>query len=218
MTNNLIFIFSSLLIALLTLLCVKNKHLLIAWIALMGILANLFVVKQINLFGFHATASDIYAVGSILGLNLMREYYDLKSCKQTIFVSFACMILFMLMGQIHLLYAPSALDSTQAAYETLLVPNPRIITASLIVFFSVQLFDVFFYNHFVRKAFKALWLRNSFSLIVSQGLDTALFTYIGLYGLMSNLDEILLISFAIKLIAIACMVPLTTLSKQWIKI
>ena len=49
-----------------------GKMALGVYVALSGVLANLFVVKQIELFGLHATASDVFAVGGILGLNLLQ--------------------------------------------------------------------------------------------------------------------------------------------------
>ena len=49
MANNLIFLSSALLVALFSMGCAKMKSLLIAWIALLGVLANLFVLKEIDL-------------------------------------------------------------------------------------------------------------------------------------------------------------------------
>lgn len=217
MANNLIFLSSTIIVALFSLGCVKMKPLLIAWIALLGVLSNLFVLKEIQLFGLHATASDVFAVGSLLGLNLLREHYDINACKQAIGISFVCMFFFMLMSQIHLLYIPSEFDQRHDAYFAILAPNFRLTSASLAVFFSVQIFDVAFYSHLVRKWFKSFYMRSMCSLIVSQTLDTILFTFLGLHGLVDNLGEIIIISLIIKIIAITCMSPFTMLSKRWVQ-
>ncbi|HET9843592.1 MAG TPA: queuosine precursor transporter [Gammaproteobacteria bacterium] len=218
MLNNFLFLISTLLVVLFGVFTLKlGKNALIAWIALLGVLANLFVLKQIQLFGLNATASDVYAVGSLLGLNILREQYDLKTCRHAILVSFVCLIFFCLMGQVHLLYVPSAYDSTQLAYQTLLDPNVRIIVASITVFFSVQLFDVYFYSLVLKRFMKALWMRNTISLIVSQLIDTILFSFLGLYGIVDNIGEIIVVSYCIKLLAIFCMVPATSFSKSWFK-
>lgn len=214
MANNYLFLSGCLIVALVAIASARHRTLLTAYIALMGICANLFVLKQIELFGMSATASDVYAIGGILGLNLLREFHDFKACKQAIGISFCCMAFFALMGQLHLMYIPSEFDQSHAAYAAILTPNLRIMLASIAVYFVVQVFDVYFYNYFIRRTFNAIWLRTGFSLVISQGLDTVLFTYIGLYGIISNLDEILLISLSIKLIAIALMTPFTQLSKK----
>lgn len=218
MINNSLFLVSTFLVVFFCVFTLKlGKNALIAWIALLGVLANLFVLKQIQLFGLNATASDVYAVGSLLGLNILREHYDLKTCRHAIFVSFVCLIFFCLMGQIHRLYIPSPFDSTHMAYETLLAPNVRIIVASVAVFFCVQLFDVYFYSLILKRYLSSLWLRNGISLILSQFIDTILFSFLGLYGIVENIGEIILVSFCIKLMAISCMVPATSFSKSWFK-
>lgn len=211
--NNILFFTSVLLIVASALLALqRDKSVLIAWIALQSILANLFVLKQITLFGFNATASDVFAIGSLLGINLLREKYGpeegLQACKTAIMASFLCMIFFMIVSQIHLMYEPSVLDTTQNAFEYILRPNPRLLFSSLFVFFSMQMFDLYLYG-FLKKSLNAknIILLNSISLGTSQLLDTILFTFLGLYGYASHLGEIILISYTIKMVAIATIAP-----------
>ena len=52
---------------------------------------------------------------------------------------------------------------------------------------------------------------------VSQALDTALFSVFGLYGLVKNLFEIMLVSYAVKCAIIACSSPLAALLKRFHK-
>lgn len=211
--NNLLFFTSALLIVAFSLLAVqRDKAVLISWIALQSVLANLFVLKQISLFGFNATASDIFAIGSLLGLNFLREKYGIteggKACKTAILASFFCMVFFAIVSQIHLLYEPSALDTTQHAFEQILTPNPRILLSSVFAFFTVQIFDLYFYA-FLKRTLKNknVILLNSLSLGTGQLLDTVLFTFLGLYGYVSNISDIIIISYTIKMLAIATIVP-----------
>ncbi len=48
-------------------------------IALFATFANLFVVKQMTLFGMQVTCSDVFAVGSLLAINLLQEFYGKKA-------------------------------------------------------------------------------------------------------------------------------------------
>src|ERR1700730_16705855 len=95
---------------------------LTAWITVLSLLANLFVLKQITILGLNATASDVYAIGSLLALNLLQEKYGRESASKAIWISFCTLCFFVLMGQIHLWYEPSPYDTAQQAYAYLLTP------------------------------------------------------------------------------------------------
>ena len=89
-------------------------------IVLQGVLANVFVVKQMPLFGWTVTCSDVFAIGGILGLNLLQETWGREAASKAIKNSFLCLVFFAVMVQIHLLYVPSLLDGTQASFKTIL--------------------------------------------------------------------------------------------------
>jgi queuosine precursor transporter len=191
-----------------------GKEALSAWVILQVILANLFVIKQVNLFGFTATCSDVFAIGSILGLNLLQEYFGKKSAQKTTWISFYFMLFFALMSQIHLLYIPSSFDSTQAAFSTILSSSPRLFIASLLTFFLVQQVDIRLFSFLKKRMESSLLLRNLLSLFVSQLLDTVLFSLLGLYGLVDSLADIILISFLLKVLILVLLTPITLLSKK----
>ncbi len=195
-----------------------GKEALIAFIALMGVLANFFVLKQISFFSFTITCSDVFAVGCLLGLNLLQEYFGKEIAKKTVRISFLAMIFFLVMANIHLLYKPSVFDTTQVAYQTLLAPTVRIIFSSLFVFYIIQKWDILFYG-FLKRYFKDSYLtgRMILSLLISQLLDTVLFSFIGLYGLVESLFDIVLISFLVKVCVILLGAPLTSWAKKWVK-
>lgn len=177
---------------------------LIAWISILSLLANLFVLKQIDIFGLNATASDIFAIGGLLSLNLLREKYGKDLAQRAIWISFSCLLFFVLMSQLHLFYVPSEFDTSQIAYEQILSASPRLLIASLVTFFIVDQCDAqlygFFRQHF--SAFSPL-LISAIAISLSQLLDTLLFSFLGLYGLIHALIEVIFISYLIKFIAIA---------------
>lgn len=190
-----------------------GKEGLMCWIALQPILANLFVLKQITLFGFTVTCSDVYAVSCALGLNLLQEHYGKDAAKKTVWISFMLLIFFVAMSCIHLLYTPSAQDYTQSAYQLILSATPRLVAASIVSFFCVQWLDVQFFGFLKTKAHRmSLFTRNITSLTVSQCIDTLLFTFLGLWGLVSELFDVFVISFVVKL-TIALLLSLSTMKK-----
>lgn len=186
---------------------------LIALIALQGVLANLFVIKQISLFGFSVTCSDVFAIGAILSLNLLQEHFGKEAAKQATRISLVALLFFALMAQIHLFYQPTPADTTHAAFTTVLAQAPRIVFASIAVFYLVQLLDVRLFSLLKGK----LPVRVAISLVFSQLLDTVLFSFLGLYGLVDALFDVIVVSFATKCLLIATSAPFVALSKKVVK-
>jgi queuosine precursor transporter len=191
---------------------------LTAWVALQAVMANLFVIKQIGFLGFHITCSDVFAIGSLFGLHLLREYFGEDAAKKALRSCFLCMLFFAAMAQIHLLYMPSPYDTTQGAFETLLSPSPRLLFASLAAFFIVQHIDLRFFGR-LKKKFPQLplTLRNAVCVSATQLLDTLLFSLLGLWGQVGSLGDIILVSFLIKLVLIALMSPLIHVSRRLVR-
>lgn len=194
-----------------------GKTALSTWIALQAVLANLFVIKQICFFGFHVTCSDVFAIGSLFGLNLLREYFGQEATKRALWTCFFAMVFFVVMAQIHLLYLSSSFDTSQSAFKTILSSSPRLLGASLFVFIVVQRIDLHLFGSLKKKLqWLPLSVRNAISVSTSQFLDTFLFSMLGLWGLVAHLSDIILISFLIKLIVIALMSPFMHFSKRFV--
>jgi len=188
---------------------------LTAWVAIQALIANLFVVKQITLLGFEVTASDAFVIGSLVGLNFLQEYFGQEEAKKATWVCFFFMFFFAVVSQIHLLYQPSLYDTTQAAFVQILSLSPRLFLASMSVFFIVQQIDVRFFA-FLKSRFPG-WgfaARAAIALVVSQFLDTFLFSFAGLYGMVASILDIIVVSFAVKLVVIFLMTPLLRWAKE----
>lgn len=190
---------------------------LTALIVLQAILANLFVVKQMDLFGFTVTCSDVFAVGGILGLNLLQEYFGKEAALRAVKISFFNMVFFLAMAQMHLWYFPSIQDVTHPSFALILGATPRIVIASVTVFFIVQKLDVILFGRLKKLLSQGqLPLRIGISLVLTQFIDTVLFSFLGLYGLVSSLFDVIAMSFSIKCLIIACSASFISFSKRWI--
>jgi uncharacterized integral membrane protein (TIGR00697 family) len=182
-----------------------NKNALISLIVLQAVFANLFVVKQMSLFGFSVTCSDVFAIGGILGLNLLQEYHGRQEANTAIKASFLGLLFFMAMSKVHLWYTPLSVDTTQEAFAQILSNTTRISCASIGVYFVVQKLDLRLFG-FLHSLFggRYLPLRIGISLVISQFLDTVLFSFFGLYGLIVSLFDVIVVSFFVKCIIISC--------------
>lgn len=211
MNESIFFIHIFLVIAFILAALRLGKSALIASLTLQGVFANLFVMKQMKLFGFSVTCSDVFVIGSLLSLNLLQEFFGKQSAKQAVKISFAALLFFALMSQIHLLYSPNDFDQTHTAFLTLFSSSLRLVFASLLTFFLVQQFDIRLFSLLKGK----LPIRIALSLLSSQLLDTTLFTFLGLYGLVESIFDIILVSFLVKCVVIATSAPFTAFSKRF---
>jgi len=188
---------------------------MVALLSLLALLANLFVLKQTTLFGLSVTCSDALAVGYLLGLNLTQEFFGRALARKAVMISLLMTCSSLLLTQIHLLYLPNAYDVMHPHYRALLAPYPRLIFASLTAFALVQFFDLTFFAYLRRKTQgNLLTLRTVTTLILSQTLDTLLFSFLALYGLVENVWHVIALSLIIKGIVIACSTPFITLSRH----
>lgn len=213
--NEFIFLLQILLIVVFTFGALKlGKEALIGWIALLAVMANLFVLKQIVLFGFEVTASDAFAMGSLLGLSFLQEYFGQEEAKKATWICFFFLFFFALASQVHLLYLPSPHDASQTAFLTLLSPTPRLFIASMGVFFIVQQMDIRVFS-LIKSRFpiKSFAFRASLALIFSQSLDTILFSFAGLYGIAASMVDVIVMSLLIKLLITFCFTPFLRLAK-----
>jgi queuosine precursor transporter len=212
--NEFLFLFHSFVAVTFVVISLRmGKSALLALTALQGVLANLFVVKQISLFGFAVTCSDVYAVSGILSLNLIQEYFGKEIAKQAVRISLLTLLFFAFMSQIHLCYLPTTLDSTHSSFQVIFSASPRIIFASILTFYLVQQFDIRFFGFLKGK----LAVRMAISLFFSQLFDTVLFSFLGLYGLVESLLDIILVSFLIKCIIIGISSPFVAFSRRFVK-
>ncbi len=191
---------------------------LTALIVLLGALANLFVIKQIELFCWTVTCSDVFMVGSILGLNLLQESGSKEAALKAVHSSLLALIFFVAMAQIHLLYIPSDSDQTQSAFLTIFSSSPRIVISSIAVYYLVQKLDVQIFS-WLKTAFsqKFLPLRLGLSLLLSQFIDTVLFSFLGLYGLVESIFDVIVMSYLTKCVIIASSSTFVAAAKRWVR-
>lgn len=214
--NELIFIFHSIIIALFALgSLLLGSSALVAFVCIQCILANLFVIKTTTLFGFTATCSDAFTVGATIGLNLLQEYFGKEITKKTIIINFFLLIFYAIVSQIHLIYSPYITDTTQPHFLNILSFMPRIVVASFSVYLISQLADYYLYG-ILKKFFNNNYLvvRNYISVSICQLLDTVLFSFLGLYGIIDNILEVICISYLVKLISIFIATPFVGLSRR----
>ncbi|BDC35055.1 hypothetical protein Noda2021_10130 [Candidatus Dependentiae bacterium Noda2021] len=203
--NELYFLVHSLVLALTCLYALRlGKEALVTFIAMQTVLANFFVTKQISLCGFNATAADPFIIGSALSLNLLQEYFGKNQALKAIKITFFMLICYGFFSFMHLAYVPSCYDVSNVHFNALLSFAPRLVVASLLVYWITSQLDTALYAVMrQRYAHISTTMRNAISVGITQAADTLLFTVLGLWGILSNLTEIMIVSYIIKLSCIA---------------
>jgi uncharacterized integral membrane protein (TIGR00697 family) len=157
---------------------------LYVWIPIATILANIQVVKTVELFGFTATLGNIVYAGSFLVTDILSENYGREDAARAVRIGFFSLLAMLALMNLALWFRPAADDFADPSLQTIFGFMPRIVCASLAAYLVSQFHDVYAF-HFWKRLFpgtRYLWLRNNASTMVSQLLDTAIFTVIAFAG------------------------------------
>lgn len=179
------------------------------WIAIAGITANLQVSKTIELFGLTATLGNIIYAGTFLATDILSERYGKAEARTGVRIGFFTLVVFTLLMQFALLFQPAPSDTMQIHLVGLFGFLPRIVLASLIAYLVSQRHDIWAF-HFWKERFPGpLWLRNNLSTIVSQLIDSLVFTLIAFWGVFPPgiLVEIVITTYVIKAVVAVADTP-----------
>ena len=182
------------------------------WIPLSIVLANITVLKQVNMFGIEATLGNIAYASSFLVTDLLSEHYGKSHAKKVVVMGFLSFVLMIVFTQIALLYTPNEFDEVQPFLLGIFSLTPLLLLSSLLAFLISQFHDIWAY-HFWKKLLpsrKYLWWRNNASSFVSQLLDTLVFmglaTFFGIFP-TEIFWSLFLSTYLIKLLVATCDTP-----------
>lgn len=185
------------------------------------ILANLFVVKQITLFGIAATGGNSLYGALFLATDLISEYWGKKEAQKAVWFGWLAAFTFLVSTQVFLAFIPSPDDFADSPMRTVFSLTPRIVAASLVAYLISQTHDVFAYHMWMRRTQgRHLWLRNNASTWVSQLIDSVVFSSIAFIGVfpLPVVLEIATSTYFLKIIVAALDTPFIYLSKRWLPI
>lgn len=166
-----------------------GKNGLLAFNVCATILANIEVLILVRAFEIEMTLGNILFASTFLVTDILSENHSRKDANRAVLISTLCSILFIAVSQMWLLYTPSENDWASGPIRTIFSSTPRIVCSSLLVYLISQLTDVWLYHkwwEWCRKKFgdekKGLWIRNNGSTMISQLLNTLLYTFFAFYG------------------------------------
>ncbi|MGO1300618.1 MAG: queuosine precursor transporter [Staphylococcus equorum] len=188
-----------------------GKQGLIAWIAIGTIIANIQVIKTVDIFTISATLGNVMFASIYLATDILNEIYGRKIAKRAVWLGFSSTLVMIIVMQLSLHFTPSPVDTTQGALDTIFNLVPRIALGSIIAYIIGQHLDVLLFS-LIKKVFSSdstFIIRAYGSTIISNIIDTALFVAIAFLGTMPNeaVFEIFITTYLLKIISTIFNVP-----------
>lgn len=194
---------------------------LFAWIPLAAIVANIQVIKLVELFGITATLGNIVYASSFLVTDILSEMYGKKQARKAVYLGLFSLVAMTALMNLALWFAPAPDDFAQEGMAVIFGFMPRIAGASMVAYLLSQTHDVWAYE-FWRERFPAarlIWLRNNASTMVSQFIDSLVFTLLAFWGTFPAgvLWEIFWTTYLLKWVVGAADTPFIYVARHWFK-
>lgn len=187
------------------------------------ILANIEVVLLICAFGMEQTLGNVLFASTFLATDILSECEGKKAANKAVFLGIFASFLFLVLSQSWLCYIPSENDVMSGPIKAVFSNTPRMLLTSLGVYAVSQFFDVWLYHKwwaFTEERFgdrrRFLWLRNNGSTLISQILNTLLFTLLAFWGTypLPTLFNIFLSSYVIYIFTSLLDTPAVYLARR----
>lgn len=157
--------------------------------AVATILANIEVLMLVDGFGMEQTLGNVMFASTYLITDILSENEGKKSAAKAVWLGVFVSAVMLVFTQYWLLYRPSEADWAREHISAIFSSTPRVLFASFIGYIISQRLDVWLYHKwwdFTAEKFgnktRFLWLRNNGSTLISQIINTVIFTSVAFGG------------------------------------
>lgn len=225
MPNELLLIFSLLLLfgGVLFFYYLFGSTGLYCWTVFATIAANIEVLIVVNAFGMAQTLGNVMFASTFLVTDILSEVAGKKEANRAVRLGIFTSVFFILVSQLWLQFTPAKTDFIMPSIEAVFSNTPRLMLASFLVYAICQQFDVWAYHkwwEFTTKkcgdSSRFLWVRNNGSTLISQFLNTLLFTLGAFWGIHDTptLISIIASSYVIFIITSLLDTPFIYLARK----
>ena len=157
------------------------------------LLANLQGPKLTIIFGFETSLGVIFYSSIFFATDVLSENYGKKEAAKAVWMGFTVSLIVLVMMSLAMLYQPSTdpesvefSTNVHNAFATILDFSPRFVIGSMLAYLISQRFDVWAF-HKIRSMTgeRWLWMRNNGSTMLSQLVDTTLYSLVVWWGTVS---------------------------------
>ncbi|MCS5350101.1 queuosine precursor transporter [Staphylococcus aureus] len=196
-----------------------GKQGLIAWVAIGTIIANIQVIKTVEIFGISATLGNVMFASIYLATDILNDIYGRRVAKRAVWLGFSSTLIMIIVMQLSLHFIPAPEDMAQEALHAIFDVVPRIALGSIVAYIIGQHIDVFIFS-LIKKIFssdRTFFIRAYGSTILSSIIDTALFVAIAFAGSLPGtvVFEIFITTYVLKLVSTIFNVPFGYIAKSF---
>lgn len=166
-----------------------KKNGLYAMTVIATILANIEVLLLVDAFAMEMTLGNVMFATTYLITDILSENEGKKEAAKAVWLGVFTSVVMLLFTQYWMLYEPAGSDWASEHIKAIFSTTPRLLLASFLGYVVSQRLDVWLYHKWWnfteqktgnKKSF--LWLRNNGSTLISQVINTVIFTTIAFAG------------------------------------
>ena len=153
------------------------------------ILANIEVLLLVDAFGMQQTLGNVMFAATYLITDILSENEGKEKAARSVWLGVFTSVVMLLFSQYWLLYTPSVADWAGTHISAIFGTTPRLLLGSFLGYIISQRFDVWLYHKLWDATTKKtgdnkkfLWLRNNVATLISQIINTVVFTLIAFGG------------------------------------
>ncbi len=157
--------------------------------AVATILANIEVLILVDAFGMEQTLGNVMFASTYLITDILSENEGKKTAATAVWLGVFVSAAMLIFTQYWMLYTPAQSDWAREHICAIFSSTPRVLLGSFLGYVVSQRFDVWLYHKwwgFTTQKFgdksRFLWLRNNGSTLVSQIVNTVIFTSVAFGG------------------------------------
>lgn len=186
------------------------------------VLANIEVLIIVEGFGMEQTLGNVMFASTFLITDILSENEGKKSASRAVWIGVFSSLTMLAFTQYWLLYTPAETDWASEHIRAIFSTTPRMLFASFLAYVISQRFDVWLYHRFwdmtsrlTGSKMSLLWLRNNGATLISQVLNTLIFTFTAFYGWYDteSLIHIMLSSYLIFIVTSLLDTPVVYLGR-----
>ena len=178
------------------------------------VVSNILAVKVFTVLGFDLPAAVIVYMATFLNTDVIGEVYGKKMASRAIRAGFVAQIFVLFFIYIAIEVPAAPFFEMQTEYEMILGGSFQVIIASLVSYLVSQNLDVFIFHKLKeRHGRRHLWLRNNFSAVITQFVDTSIFIVIAFIGTVpaNVLISMIFMQYIAKIIIVILDTPIVYL-------
>lgn len=187
------------------------------------IFANIEVLILVDAFGIEQTLGNVLFATTYLITDILSENEGKKEANRAVSLGVFTSVMMLIITQYWFLYIPSENDWAMPSITAIFSTTPRMMLASILGYTISQRFDVWLYHKWWDITTKRkgnsksfLWLRNNGSTLISQIINTILFTIVAFAGKYDTvlLMDIMLSSYVIFIFTSLLDTPIVYLARK----